>query len=210
MRILLSVPKQLPVRAAFFERLELENALARAATMLLGGHVEAYLNELAAEATALVGGHWDDLPFGQRRFLATRAVEMALDLIEEYKSENFIDGKPIERLKAKMYDISSCFERPATVSPPAIRGFYRQGGPRAVERLLSQFRHDGQSFFGWLNNRGVDLSRVQTVLTQLLVHRTGIAHGDMAVQVTIGDARLFLITATQIVREADRFVRESA
>jgi hypothetical protein len=129
--------------------------------------------------------------------------------VGEFENETFSEARQIERLRKKVHDVSNCFEQPASVIPPAIRGFYRGGGPKAVERLLSQFRRDGQSFFGWLNRRGVDLSRVQTILAQLVTYRTEIAHGNMTTQVTISDAKFFLLTATQMVRLADRFVRES-
>ena len=208
LQLLLDIPRNnISQRKAFLD-LEVELALARAIVVLLGGHIEGYFNSLSAEIVGLITDTWDTLPPGQKKYVSSLVFTSLQEILKEFDGETFSEERRRTSFKTRIGKTASWFDNPDTVEVSVLKGFYRYHGPDAVEKLLQQFRPDHASFYGWLQSNGVDLSRVKTVLTQLLIHRTEIAHGELDTQPTIGEARLYVLTATVVVRMADAFMKE--
>lgn len=207
--MLLAAANIRPVPGTTVVNLELQICLARAVVVLLGGHLEAYFSSLAEEIVESRKGTWDEISVGHRKYISLLIKEEIFELAEQLVDQNFSDVKEVTKLKKRVEKIAKSFQSPQSVNIKTLKGFYRHKGADAVERLLRGFHPKNDSFYGWLDNRRIDLSRVKTVLTQLLVDRTDIAHGELDTQPTILDARLYVMTATSVVRLADQFMREA-
>lgn len=207
LRRLLEPARQLQLNPQDLDGLQTSNAIARAAIVLLAGHLERYLNDLAREAAATIKISWSNATLGQRRIVVLRVLGALKEIDEQYRSNDFSKEAALENCK---YDVERCasyFDIASAFADLQLKGFYRHNGPRAVERLLQDLHPDSKKFFDWIEGRKLDRGRVWTVLEQLVEYRTGIAHGDMTIQPTHGDARLYVDTAVVIAREADSFLR---
>lgn len=189
--------------------LPLEISLARSIVVLIAGHLEGYMNALAEE----VIGHLPDDPelltASQRRYLAIRLRDFMVERSKELKEATFGEGREVDAFLTSSESIHGWLQKPSSLPHiEKIRGFYRDLAPDAVDQLFRRLHPLGSSFWGWIESKGKDRSRFCTVLKQLVEARSGIAHGEIDIRPTLNDARLYIATATALVRASERFILE--
>lgn len=189
-----------------------EVTLARATVVMLAGHLEAFLNSLIREIVGLLPNNWEQVSLGQKKYVATCVFLEINDYNQYYKVDDFIDEKKIDDFKSSVVKIRDWFQDPSSIGATrehAIKGFYKGVPPKVIDNMFKRFHKENKSFLVWLDERGRNKSRIYTVLEQLVNQRSEIAHGELATKPTLADARLYVLTATNIVRLVDEFMRDA-
>jgi len=87
-----------------------------------------------------------------------------------------------------------------------VLGFYSSESLVAIDRRLRPLHPSGSSLQKWIQDRKHDVSRVSTVLDQLIAVRNRVAHGDGFEAPTSVDLRLYVGTAAWFVRDVEAYL----
>jgi RiboL-PSP-HEPN len=210
-RKLLGMAEKSPLTVEPGELLSLQQILTRAAIVLLCSHLEAFFEALSGEyvdslpsATA-----WPTYSVGVKSFISIhvrKELQAAIDAAGPCTDEHLIEGfrSNVSSLQ-RWFDDIEAFR--TEISRPWLRGFYKENGSKAVDRLLRRLRPDKDEFFDWLEQLGHDRSRFWVSLEGLVGARNDIAHGDATISSSVGDVRAYAAVCIVMVRQACRFIQ---
>ena len=182
----------------------------RSAIILLAGHVEYFLKSLIEEFADNLSNSWDSLTYQMKKYTIVQIRDHLQKEFNKEKCQNCNTINDIEFIRQKIYEVYGWLLDPSVLANSPNREkleyFYRGTAPEAIDRLLRNMRTDGVSFFVWIEHKGFDRSRFWTVLSELVKLRIDIVHRGSMNSPTINDARLYLATATLMVRQIRLFL----
>jgi hypothetical protein len=188
-----------------------EVAVARAIVVLLAGHLQAFFNSLGGEVLSQLPSDWNSLTLEQQRYVALCMAAEIQRCNADFRGETYRDAGKVQKLKDRVQRLGEWIETPDKVNSSeqdvVLQGFFKDVAPRSVDKFLRRFHPEDESFLDWVGRQGFDKSRIYTVLEQLVNQRNDVAHGSLETQPTLNDARLYIVTATTLVRLADKFIR---
>lgn len=210
-RRLLSMAEASPLTVGPGELLSPQQTLTRAAILLLCSHMEAFFEALSGEyvdglaSTAV----WVTHSIGIKSFISIHIrneLSTLIDAVGPCTEELLVDKFRTEvTTLQKWFDDIDRFK--AEVKRPWLRGFYKDNGSKAVDRLLKRLKPAEDEFFDWLGKRGHDRSRFWVSLEGLVSARNLIAHGDAVISSSLGDVRAYAAVCVVMVRQACRFIQ---
>ena len=209
-RYLIGVAERAPTIVVTRIGLSEQQILLRAAVLQLSSHVECFFNSVIEEVADDLAGDWNSLSVGMQRYVSLQSRKYLLDELEKDEYIHCASDKDIKSLCSIIKEAYDWLERPNLLSKSPYRGkleyFYRGSAPKAIENVLRVLHKDRKSFFGWIESKGFDRSRFWIVLEQLVTIRNEITHRGSMVAPSVSDAKLYLATATFIVRQVRLFL----
>jgi hypothetical protein len=177
---------------------------------MLVGAFHNYLEDMLEEWGDLLGSTLEDLSPILRRYVAVQVHRRLAGAIGEYSEEAVGDEGNQKKFLSTVSDTAGWIIDPkilaGSASRPKLEGFFRQWGSQAVERALTQFRHDGTKFFTWLSCEHDAYADYFTRLDSAILVRNQIAHGTVGTRLTIEDVRRHRATISMLVIKAEQFV----
>jgi hypothetical protein len=187
-----------------------QQMLTRAAIVLLCAHVEAFFESASSEfVDGLVETDpWFTRSVGVKGFVSIHIrdeLQLAIQEVGECVEERRTDAFRERVMKSQLwFDDLGLFKAEAT--KPRLRGFYRDHGPKAIDKLLRRLLPFQSTFYDWLEVKGHDRSRFWVSMDGLVKGRNAVAHGDQATSFTVSDVRSYAAVSIVTIRQACRYL----
>jgi hypothetical protein len=187
-----------------------QQILTRSAVVLLCSHVAEFFERLPTEY--VIGfpeaSPWANHPVGVKSVIAVHVKEELARVM--FEVDTCTDPHRLDKFKTRIDQVQTWLNDigrfRSEVPQPWLRGFYKEGGPKAVEQLLTRLRPNGPKFFDWLAARNHDRSKFWVTLDGLVKARNAVAHGDAAISFSVNDIRSYAAVSVITAREACRYL----
>lgn len=199
-----------PMRIEPTEVLSPQQVLTRSAAVVLCSHLEGFFEALAGEYVDGIAAAdpWSARSIGVKSFISVHAKSRLEESVSSVDTCN--EPHLVDRFKESIQMVGAWFDDfnkfKAEVPKPWLRGFYRDNGPKAVQKLLHRLRPDQADFYDWLELKGHDRSTFWVSLEGLVGARNQVAHGNATLSFSVDDMRAYAAVCLVTVRQAYRYL----
>ena len=174
--------------------------------VLLASHVEAYLVNVLVEATDTFTD-WNNLSEGAQHYVAARTRQDLEAFLASTNAGQLTGSDARRRLIDAVRVASGRLDQPGQhkwIEP--VDGFYGTQSFKAVSRRLERMHPTAYPLERWVHDRKQDVSRIRTVLDELIEIRNSVAHRGLARAPLYSDLRIYLAACCFFVRDVEAYM----